>query len=161
MDNKDLQARRIEATSRLCLEFEKESDSVQEKINALRSLLRIKEIASRNLVDIFTTHIMPLRRFGISALSVLGIAEALEIELSTNLGEMEVIADRLAVITHTSDIRDAYGNISDKLLGEVSEMLDDMKKDRESSFSDDGTLQKVEWGDLWDHLDNDIKNRVS
>ena len=104
---------------------------------------------------------MPLRRYGISDLSVLGIAEALENELVTNLGEMEIIADRLAIVTHNNDIRDGYGNISESLLDGVKEMLEEMKEAREKAINDDDALQKVEWGDMWDSLNEWTKQLVS
>lgn len=161
MDKKELQRKQINSTSKLCAEFERDCDSTQEKINTLRSLLRIKEIAARKLEEFFTSQIMPLRRYGISDLSVLGIAEALENELVTNLGEMEIIADRLAIVTHNNDIRDGYGNISESLLDGVKEMLEEMKEAREKAINDDDALQKVEWGDMWDSLNEWTKQLVS
>lgn len=161
MDKKELQTSQIMATSRLCLEFEEDSGSVQEKIDTLRQMLRIKEIASRKLAGIFNEQIIPLQSFGISDLSVLGIAEALYNELVTNLGEMEVIADRLATVTHNNDIRDAYGNISERLLGDVTDRLDIMKITREEAVNDDEVLQKVEWGDMFENLNEEIKQIIS
>ena len=161
MDKKDLQNRQIKTTSDLCYEFEDDCSSQKEKINTLRSMLRIKEIGARKLADVFDTVILPLRRIGISDISVLGIAEALENELITNLGEMEIIADRLAIATHTSDIREAYGNISDRILSDVREVLEEMKEAREKAFSDDNVLQKLEWGDMFDNLNEEIKQQIS
>jgi hypothetical protein len=161
MDKKDLQLKQINSTSQLCAEFESDCESTQEKIDTLRSLLRIKEMAARKLEEIFITQIMPLGRIGISDLSVLGIAEALENELVTNLGEMEVIADRLALVTHNNDIRDGYGIISERILSDVAEMLERMKETREQAVNDDGTLQKVEWGDMWENLNEEIRRIIS
>lgn len=161
MDKKELQTKQIKATSRLCLEFEEDCGSAQEKIDTLRQLLRIKEIASRKLAGTFNEQIIPLRSSGVSDLSVLAIAEALENELVTNLGEMEVIADRLAMVTHNHDIRDAYGNISERLLGDVTEILDGMKTAREEAVNDDDTLQKIEWGDMWNSLNEETKYLIS
>ena len=124
-------------------------------------MLRIKEIGARKLFDVLTTQIMPLRNYGISDLSVLAVAEALENELVTNLSEMEVIADRLAIATHNPDIRDGYGNISDSMIYDVKEMLIGMKKAREDADKDDLILQKIEWGDMWDNLNSDIKQHIS
>ena len=124
-------------------------------------MLRIKEIGARKLFDVLTIQIMPLRNYGISDLSVLAVAEALENELVTNLSEMEVIADRLAIATHNPDIRDGYGNISDSMIYDVKEMLIGMKKAREDADKDDLILQKIEWGDMWDNLNSDIKQQIS
>lgn len=161
MDKKELQDRQIEVTSKLCLEFEDESENLQEKIDTLRAMLRIKEIGSRKLFDVLTTQVIPLRNNGVSDLSVLAIAEALENELVTSLSEMEVIADRLALAMHMNDVRDAYGNISDSMIYDVKKMLADMKDAREDADKDDSILQKVEWGDMWDSLSDDIINKIS
>ena len=74
---------------------------------------------------------------------------------------MEVIADRLAIATHNPDIRDGYGNISDSMIYDVKEMLIGMKKAREDADKDDLILQKIEWGDMWDNLNSDIKQQIS
>ena len=161
MDKKEFQSRQINVTSNLCLEFEADCESLQEKLDTLRAMLRIKEIGARKLFDVLTTQIMPLRNYGISDLSVLAVAEALENELVTNLSEMEVIADRLAIATHNPDIRDGYGNISDSMIYDVKEMLIGMKKAREDADKDDLILQKIEWGDMWDSLNSDIKQHIS
>ena len=161
MDKKELQSKQIKATSELCIEFERDCDSQKEKIDTLRSMLRMKETAARKLYAIFETRIMPLRRFGISDISVLGIAEALENELITNLGEMEVIADRLAIATHNNDIRDAYGSISAKLIDDVKDILESMRETREEALNDNDSLQRVEWCDTWESLNNETKNLIS
>ena len=161
MDKKELQSRQINVTSKLCLEFEADSESQQEKIDTLRSMLRIKEIGARKLFDVLTTHIMPLRDYGVSDLSVLAIAEALENELVTSLSEMEVIADRLALAMHMNDVREAYCNISDGMINDVKEMLSDMKKTIEDVDADDNILQKVEWGDVYDNLSEEIKRIIT
>lgn len=161
MDKKELQERQIQATTKLCLEFEDESENLQEKIDTLRAMLRIKEIGSRKVLDVLITQIMPLRNNGVSDLSVLAIAEALENELITNLSEMEIIADRLALVMHMDDVRDAYGNISDSMIYDVKKMLEGMKDAREDANKNDRTLQKVEWGDMWDSLSDDIKTTIS
>ena len=161
MDKKEFQSRQINVTSNLCLEFEADCENQQERIDTLRSMLRIKEIGARKLFNMLTTQIMPLRNYGISNLSVLAVAEALESELVTNLSEMEVIADRLAAVTHNINILNAYSSISERLLGDVTEMLDGMKIAREEAVNDDNTLQKIEWGDMWDSLNSDIKQQIS
>ena len=161
MDKKEFQSRQINVTSNLCMVFEADCENEQERIDTLRSMLRIKEIGARKLFNMLTTQIMPLRNYGISNLSVLSVAEALESELVTNLSEMEVIADRLAAVTHNINILNAYSSISERLLGDVTEMLDGMKIAREEAVNDDNTLQKIEWGDMWDSLNSDIKQQIS
>lgn len=161
MDKKELQSRQINVTSKLCLEFEEESESPQEKIDTLRSMLRIKEIGARKLFDLLATQIMSLRNYGVSDISVLAIAEALENELVTSLSEMEIIADRLALAMHMNDVREAYGNISDGMINDVKEMLSDMKKTIEDVDADDNILQKVEWGDVYDNLSEEIKRIIT
>lgn len=161
MDKKELQSRQINVTLKLCLEFEADSESQRERIDTLRSMLRIKEIGARKLFDVLTTQVIPLRNNGVSDLSVLAIAEALENELVTNLTEMEVIADRLATVTHNINILNAYSSISERLLGDVTEMLDGMKIVREEAINGDDTLQKVEWGDMYDNLSEEIKRIIT
>ena len=161
MDNKGLQSRQINVTSKLCLEFEEDSENQRERIDTLRSMLRIKEIGSRKLFDVLTTQVIPLRNNGVSDLSVLAIAEALENELVTSLSEMEVIADRLALAMHVNDVREAYGNISDGMINDVKEMLSDMKKTIEDVDADDNILQRVEWGDVYDNLSEEIKRIIT
>lgn len=161
MDKKELQSRQINVTSNLCLEFEADCENQQERIDTLRSMLRIKEIGARKLFDMLTTQIMPLRNYGISNLSVLAIAEALENELVTHLSEMEVIADRLSIATHNPDILNGYGCISDRMICEVKEMFSGMKKTIEDVDADDNILQKVEWGDMYDNLSEEIKRIIT
>jgi hypothetical protein len=160
MDNKDIQQKQIETTSQICVEFERDSDSAQEKINILRQMLRMKEDAARRLEEFFYKQIMPLRRIGISGISVLGIAEALEHEILTTLGEMQVIADRLAIATHINDIRDGYDNIANNITDGISDTLQSLRADKEEAVNSEDALQRIEWADTWDNLNPEYKQRI-
>ena len=150
MDN-EIRQKQLSCTSQTCLEFEQDG-SAQEAIDILREMLRMKEEAAVKLESLFTSQIMALRECGISDISVLGIAEALENELVTNLGEMEVIAERLAVITRMDDIREAYGNISDRILKDVGEMIEGMRRDRTEALDNEEAMQRIEWAETVERL---------
>ena len=161
MDKKDIQQKQIDTTSQICIEFERDSDSVQEKINILRQMLRMKEDAARRLEEFFYKQIMPLRRIGISGISVLGIAEALEHEILTTLGEMQVIADRLAIATHIDDIRDGYDNIANNITDGISDTLQSLRADKEEAVNSEDALQRIEWAETWDNLNPEYKQRIA
>ena len=160
MDKKEIQQGQIEATRQICVEFERDSDSAQEKINILRQMLRMKEDAARRLEEFFYKQIMPLRIIGISGISVLGIAEALEHEILTTLGEMQVIADRLAIATHINDIRDGYDNIADNITDGINSTLESLRADKEEAVNDDDAFQRIEWAETWESLNYEFKQRI-
>ena len=74
---------------------------------------------------------------------------------------MEVISDRLAIATHNNDIRDAYRSISAKLIDDVEDILESMRETREEALNDNDSLQRVEWGETWESLNNETKNLIS
>lgn len=160
MDKKEIQQKQIEATRQICIEFERDSDSAQEKINTLRQMLRMKENAARRLEEFFYEQIMPLRRNGISVISVLGVAEALEHELLTTLGEMQVIADRLANVTHLDNIRDGYDNIADNITDGINSTLESLRADKEEAVNDNDAFQRIEWAETWESLNYEFKQRI-
>ncbi len=157
---KEIQEKQLEALQAVCKSFEDEAETPKEKISLLREFLQVKETAAKNLATFMAIDVMNLIKCGASAVSVLNIANTAKQELSTNLAQMEIFADRLAIALHLPDIREAYGNISERAQIEADKILNELTRKVNEALNDNERLQEMESQDVWENFSREYKNKI-
>ncbi len=156
----EIQDKQIKALQAVCQSFVDDAETPEAKVALLREFLKVKEIASSHLSEFLHKDIKNLLSCGVSAVSVLSIAEAVRNELTTNLAQMEIFADRLSSVLHHSDIREAYGNISERLMSEADELIEPLRLLAEEAMNDATKLEEVEAEKVWHKFSRELKNKI-
>lgn len=133
------------------------SEDQETYIKCLTELVKIKKMATDNLLSILENQILPLMNHGLSVVSVAKIAESVCEEITTQSSMMELYAHHLAMATRNDDIEEAYSTISKRITDNGNKLLSDIRQKVLQAIYDPETMEFAEGADIVANLKNEFR----
>lgn len=130
-----LSTAQIEAATRATAEI-MEAEDKQDTINALTSLVMMKEKAIITLSDHLERYVCSLNRHGLSGASVAIVADGYLQAIRTASSQMMIFADQLSKVIKNEDMAQAYAHIVERAERDAEKLISTYVESQKKIFED-------------------------
>ena len=120
----------------------------------LRQVLQMKERTARFVLEELESMIVRFTAHGVSAVSLVAIAEAYKQTIEASASQMQIFANDLAGLTHNEDMAEGYSYISERLSSHAEDLIKPLKEGKEMALKGVDNMAFAEIYETWHNMED-------